>query len=282
MVQFRKSKKVGPFRFTLSNRGISTSAGAGPIRFSRGADGKYRRTLRVPGAGLYDTKVVGAQARPDHPAPDQQPVSGPPPGWYPDPSGASGQKYWDGAAWHDAVPAPPRKGFTRNTKIGLGIAAAGLAMMSLIANNDDTGSDKPKAETAAPTAQTAKHAPITTTTPASDPHAMERLEAAYIDNEETDRIYWERAIVLLSEQDDAVLDPSGDVNITMTHEGKRATLYRSDLDSIAYNVCLDLAKREGPAATVGWITDAFDLPRRWEGGQIRIAAIETKCPSLQS
>jgi hypothetical protein len=59
MVQFRKSKKVGPFRFTLTKRGFSTSAGAGPLRISKGADGKLRRTLRVPGVGLYDTKVIG-------------------------------------------------------------------------------------------------------------------------------------------------------------------------------------------------------------------------------
>lgn len=29
------------------------------------------------------------------------------PGWYPDPSGARGQRYWDGEAWHDAVPVHP-------------------------------------------------------------------------------------------------------------------------------------------------------------------------------
>ena len=59
MVQFRKSKKVGPFRFTLTNRGVSSSVGAGPFRLSKGADGKLRRTIRVPGAGLYNTKVIG-------------------------------------------------------------------------------------------------------------------------------------------------------------------------------------------------------------------------------
>ena len=66
MVQYRKSKKVGPFRLTVSQRGISTSVGAGPVRISRGADGKVRRTVRVPGTGIYDTKVVGTtrQARP--------------------------------------------------------------------------------------------------------------------------------------------------------------------------------------------------------------------------
>jgi Protein of unknown function (DUF4236) len=66
MVQYRKSKKVGPFRLTVSQRGISTSVGAGPVRISRGADGKVRRTVRVPGTGIYDTKVVGTtrQTRP--------------------------------------------------------------------------------------------------------------------------------------------------------------------------------------------------------------------------
>jgi hypothetical protein len=29
----------------------------------------------------------------------------PPAGWYPDPTGKPGQKYWDGQAWHDAAPA---------------------------------------------------------------------------------------------------------------------------------------------------------------------------------
>jgi hypothetical protein len=50
-VQFRKSKKFGPFRFTLSNRGLSTSAGAGPLRFSRGLDGRHAASFayRAPG-----------------------------------------------------------------------------------------------------------------------------------------------------------------------------------------------------------------------------------------
>ena len=63
MVQFRKSKKVGPFRFTLTPRDVSTSAGVGPIRVSRGADGKVRRTISAPGTGIYDTKVVGGKKR---------------------------------------------------------------------------------------------------------------------------------------------------------------------------------------------------------------------------
>jgi Protein of unknown function (DUF4236) len=58
VVQYRKRKKVGPFRFTVSKRGISTSVGTRAFRISKGADGKIRRTIRVPGTGIYDTKAV--------------------------------------------------------------------------------------------------------------------------------------------------------------------------------------------------------------------------------
>jgi Protein of unknown function (DUF4236) len=73
MVQYRKNKKVGPFRLTVSQRGISTSVGAGPVRVSRGADGRVRRTVRVPGTGIYDTKVVGGPTRQVRPAAAAQP-----------------------------------------------------------------------------------------------------------------------------------------------------------------------------------------------------------------
>lgn len=63
MVQFRKSKSFGPIRLTASKRGLGVSVGAGPLRVSRGADGKVRRTVRVPGAGIYDTKVIGGSTK---------------------------------------------------------------------------------------------------------------------------------------------------------------------------------------------------------------------------
>src|ERR1700692_4589800 len=61
MVQYRKSKKVGPVRFTASKRGISTSVGSGPFRVTRRADGRYQRTARLPGTGIRDTRVIGGQ-----------------------------------------------------------------------------------------------------------------------------------------------------------------------------------------------------------------------------
>ena len=51
-------------------------------------------------------------------------------------------------------------------------------------------------------------------------------------------------------------------------------------DSIAFNSCSEVAHGEDPADTVGWIKDAIELQRRWEAGQIRLAALETKCPTL--
>lgn len=59
MVQYRKSKSVGPLRFTASNSGISASLGAGPVRVTRRADGRYQRTARLPGTGIRDTKIIG-------------------------------------------------------------------------------------------------------------------------------------------------------------------------------------------------------------------------------
>ena len=59
MVTFRKSKKVGPFRLTLSPRGVSTSAGVPGLRVSTNFRGEVRRTVSVPGTGIYDTKRLG-------------------------------------------------------------------------------------------------------------------------------------------------------------------------------------------------------------------------------
>jgi len=67
-MQFRKTKTFGGLRFSLSKKGVGVSVGAGPLRVGVGADGKVRRTVRAPGTGLYDTKVIGsvrpAKARP--------------------------------------------------------------------------------------------------------------------------------------------------------------------------------------------------------------------------
>jgi hypothetical protein len=52
VVQYRKSKKVGPIRLTASKSGISASVGYGPFRVTRRADGRYQRTARLPSTGM--------------------------------------------------------------------------------------------------------------------------------------------------------------------------------------------------------------------------------------
>ena len=62
--QYRKSKKVGPFRFTASKRGISSSVGFGGYRVTRRADGSHQRTVRIPGTGIYNTTRIGSPRQP--------------------------------------------------------------------------------------------------------------------------------------------------------------------------------------------------------------------------
>ncbi len=56
MVQFRKSKKVGPFRITATKRGLSASAGTSWFRVSRNSKGQSRATTTLPGTGIYSTR----------------------------------------------------------------------------------------------------------------------------------------------------------------------------------------------------------------------------------
>jgi len=51
---FRKTHNLGPLRLTFTPAGMSVSLGAGPIRYTRSADGKTWRTLRIPGTGIYN------------------------------------------------------------------------------------------------------------------------------------------------------------------------------------------------------------------------------------
>jgi len=63
------------------------------------------------------------------------------PGWYPDPSDASRQRYFDGKSWTEnyapfgaptpAVGQPAKPGMSRGMKIGLGVGAAALALIAL-------------------------------------------------------------------------------------------------------------------------------------------------------
>jgi hypothetical protein len=56
--RFRKSKKLGPFRFTMSNSGISSSVGGKGFRYTKRADGKTQISVGIPGSGLYYTETI--------------------------------------------------------------------------------------------------------------------------------------------------------------------------------------------------------------------------------
>lgn len=59
-----------------------------------------------------------------------------PAGWYPDPSGGPGQRYWDGQEW---APETPQRKMSRGAKIAIAVAViAGVATVgSLIATKDN-------------------------------------------------------------------------------------------------------------------------------------------------
>lgn len=65
MVQFRKSKKFGPFRLTATSRGLSVSGGVPGARISANTRGEVRRTVGIPGSGIYDVKKIKPRRRED-------------------------------------------------------------------------------------------------------------------------------------------------------------------------------------------------------------------------
>ena len=65
--RFRRSKKIGPFRFTMSGSGLSASVGSGPFRYTFNSNGGRTRTMRTGIPGLRyeerDTPNSPASAR---------------------------------------------------------------------------------------------------------------------------------------------------------------------------------------------------------------------------
>ena len=72
--RFRKSKKVGPFRINMSQKGIGWSVGVKGLRYTKKAGGGSRVTASIPGTGISyvtDSKKPSHQSRPEITAPDQ-------------------------------------------------------------------------------------------------------------------------------------------------------------------------------------------------------------------
>lgn len=73
--RFRKSKKVGPFRINMSQKGIGWSVGVKGLRYTKKAGGGSRVTASIPGTGISyvtDSKKPSRQNRPEITAPDQK------------------------------------------------------------------------------------------------------------------------------------------------------------------------------------------------------------------
>lgn len=60
-MNFRRSKKVGPFNFTVSKSGISGSVGAGPFRYTMNSNGGRTSTVRtgIPGLSYQKRETKG-------------------------------------------------------------------------------------------------------------------------------------------------------------------------------------------------------------------------------
>ncbi len=123
----RKSVKFGPLRFTLSNGTVSASVGSPVGRVSINTRGQVRTTERIPGTGIYNTKVVslnkgarraagataaGAAAAASNPgshelAPNEFHIVShtgsladfPASGWFEDPLGGKQLRLWNGKHW---------------------------------------------------------------------------------------------------------------------------------------------------------------------------------------
>jgi Domain of unknown function (DUF4352)/Protein of unknown function (DUF2510) len=84
-----------------------------------------------------------------------------PAGWYPDPSGAPRQRYFDGKAWTEnyaplgapipAVDRPAKPGMSRGMKIGLGVGAVVLALIALGSFGSSEKSTETKSSSTTPT-----------------------------------------------------------------------------------------------------------------------------------
>jgi hypothetical protein len=140
------------------------------------------------------------------------------PGWYPDPSDSSRQRYFDGKAWTEnyaplgaptpAVGQPAKPGMSRGMKIGLGVGAAALALIALgsIGNSDKTSSS---ASATVTVTRTVDVAPTTTKPPRTGPMTTIDEDGTYLVGKDIvpgqyrsaggsggERCYWERQSAL--------------------------------------------------------------------------------------
>lgn len=122
--RYRKSVNVGPFRFTASKSGISTSFGGKGARITKMANGRTRTTFSVPGTGISYVSESGAKKRRAAPVQKPQRIEGPEPvdlSIYDQPDKVEAPK-----RPKDPKQPPKSKGAVRN--VGIALAVVGLAV----------------------------------------------------------------------------------------------------------------------------------------------------------
>ena len=122
--RYRKSVNIGPFRFTASKSGISTSFGGKGARITKIANGRTRTTFSVPGTGISYVSESGAKKRLAAPVQKPQRIEGPEPvdlSIYDQPDKVEALK-----RPKDPKQPPKSKGAVRN--VGIALAVIGLAV----------------------------------------------------------------------------------------------------------------------------------------------------------
>lgn len=77
----------------------------------------------------------------------------PPPGWYPDPSGAQGQRYWDGQTWWGTNQPPPpvvqqRAGLSTGRKWAIvGAVVGGVVLLGVVGNHSERAEEPASSRT---------------------------------------------------------------------------------------------------------------------------------------
>lgn len=67
-IRFRKTKKAGPFRFSLTKKGVGWSIGNKYIGYSHGASGRKSLRASIPGTGISYITPIGGKKRKSTPA----------------------------------------------------------------------------------------------------------------------------------------------------------------------------------------------------------------------
>jgi Protein of unknown function (DUF4236) len=60
---FRRSIRLGPFRFNISKSGVGTSVGGPGFRIGKDAKGRNYQQTSIPGTGIYHRDYSGSPAK---------------------------------------------------------------------------------------------------------------------------------------------------------------------------------------------------------------------------